>query len=121
MTTIPERIQEEARKLIDDGNCADCINDMYCDCFERFSQALLAAQKRGREERVEDLEDVLFRVKQWCDAYPLDIFPEPDFKRAHELLTAGGMTLDAIGASNMRHVCTGISKIIDGARIRSTN
>ena len=41
----------------------------------------------------------------------MDVFPEPDFKRAHELLKAGGMTLDAVSASAIRHVVTGVSKI----------
>jgi len=67
----------------------------------------------------EDKDEVLQRIKQWCEAYPIDIFPEPDFKKAHEVLTANGMTLDAISASSMRHVVTQISKMIaaiDSAR-----
>jgi len=60
------------------------------------------------------LRDKMQRIMTWCDAYPLDIFPEPDFKIAHELLKAGGMTLDAISASNMRHVLDGIRDIING-------
>ncbi|KKL90502.1 hypothetical protein LCGC14_1904000, partial [marine sediment metagenome] len=44
------------------------------------------------------------RLETWGRAYPLDIFPEPDMKAAAELLIAGGITLDAISASNMRHV-----------------
>ena len=55
------------------------------------------------------------RIVQWSEAYPLDVFPEPDFKRAHELLRAGGMTLDAISASNMRHVVEGVGKIARAA------
>jgi hypothetical protein len=58
-------------------------------------------------------EEKLWEIRKWCDAYPLSVFPEPDFKRARELLEAGGMTLDAISASNMRHVLDGIRKIID--------
>lgn len=115
--TIPTRITDEARKLsMSIGESPSSQATIL-----ELSSALLAAEQRGREkerEKREDLEDVLHQVKQWCDAYPLDIFPEPDFKHAHELLTAGGMTLDAISASNMRHVCTGISKIIAPA-IRS--
>jgi hypothetical protein len=57
------------------------------------------------------LRDALQRVVDWSEAYPLDVFPEPDFKRAAELLKAGGMTLDAIGASNMRRVVTGVGEI----------
>jgi hypothetical protein len=47
----------------------------------------------------------------WSEAYPLTVFPEPDFIKARELLEAGGMTLDAISASSMRHVVEGVGKI----------
>lgn len=65
-------------------------------------------------EYVERLEDKLQKIKNWCEAYPLDIFPEPDFKKAAKVLKENGMTLDAISASNMRHVLNGIKKIIEG-------
>jgi hypothetical protein len=64
--------------------------------------------------RLRRAEEKLQRIKQWCDAYPLEVFPEPDFKEAQRLLKAGGMTIDAISASNMRHVLDGIRKITDG-------
>jgi hypothetical protein len=60
-------------------------------------------------------EDALSRIYQWAEAYPLDVFPEPDFKKAHEVLQAAGMTLDAISASNMRHVITKVKEIADVA------
>ena len=66
-------------------------------------------------KRVEGLESALEEIAQWADAYPLAIFPEPDFEKAQELLKAGGMTLDAISASNMRHVVEGVGKIADEA------
>jgi hypothetical protein len=43
------------------------------------------------------------QLKHWISVYPLDIFPEPDMAKAHELLRAGGMALDAVAASNVRH------------------
>jgi hypothetical protein len=61
------------------------------------------------------LETALQRIQNWSEAYPLTVFPEPDFKRAHDLLIAGGMTLDAIAASNMRHVVEGVGKIARAA------
>ena len=66
---------------------------------------------RVPEARVDGLESALKEIVQWAKAYPLDIFPEPDFGKAAELLKAGGMTLDAISASNMRHVVEGVGKI----------
>ena len=71
-------------------------------------------------EREEELADALARIKQWCDAYPLDIFPEPDFKRAAEVLKANGITLDAISASNMRHALRGVATIAEAALLPAT-
>ena len=57
----------------------------------------------------------LDQIRSWCDAYPLDAFPEPDFKRARRLLEAGGVSLDDVSASNMRHVLKGVLRIIGEA------
>lgn len=80
------------------------------DEIERLTTALNHANAESeRFERKWYLRgDALEKIEAWADAYPLEVFPEPDFARAHELLTAGGMTLDAISASNMRHVVNGV-------------
>ena len=65
-------------------------------------------------EEIERLQDTLDKIQSWCLAYPLDIFPEPDFSKCHRLLDAGGQRLDNVSASNMRHVLKGIQEIIDG-------
>ena len=62
---------------------------------------------------LEKLQDKMYQIKTWIDAYPLKIFPEPDFKKAHKILKQHGITLDAISASNMRHVLKGIKEIIE--------
>lgn len=64
-------------------------------------------------ERMESFEDTLDKITQWIEAYPLDTFPEPDFKKAAKVLEENDLTLDAISASNMRHVLSGIKGIID--------
>ncbi len=63
--------------------------------------------------QIEEMSKKLYKIRQWCEAYPLDVFPEPDFKRAAKVLKENGMTIDAISASNMRHVLTGVKKILD--------
>jgi len=62
----------------------------------------------SREERY---AAALRQIVDWAAAYPLDIFPEPDLKRAHEILQAHGMAFDAISASAIRHAVTGIGEI----------
>ena len=69
------------------------------------------------EERNDQLEGALYQIQTWINAYPLEVFPEPDLKKARQLLKTGGMTLDAISASNMRHVLKGIAKIIEEAKL----
>jgi len=63
------------------------------------------------DERLERCQEALRRIVQWSEAYPLDVFPEPDLRKARELLQAGGVTLDALSAHAMRHVVTGVGKI----------
>ena len=65
------------------------------------------------EAQLEAVRDPAERIKQWCEAYPLDIFPEPDLKLAHKTLKSVGLTLDAVSASAMRHVLKGITGYID--------
>ena len=72
------------------------------------------------EDRIERLEAALRRIVEWADAYPLAMFPALDadyLRRAHEVLTANGMTLDRISADNMRHAIEGAGKIAREALI----
>jgi hypothetical protein len=64
-----------------------------------------------QEDRIDQLEQALWRIAQWSDAYPLEVFPEPDLKKARALLEAGGITLDSISAHCMRHVVEGVGRI----------
>jgi len=80
----------------------------YKNELERFAK-LVAAKER------EHYDDLFEHIKNWCEAYPISVFPEPDFGKAHEVLKANGMTLDAISASNMKHVITQVQKMIDAA------
>lgn len=61
---------------------------------------------------IERLIGIQTRIEAWCDAYPLKVFPEPDWAKAARVLKENGMTLDAISASNMRHVLDGVRRII---------
>jgi hypothetical protein len=67
----------------------------------------LAALRQKRDEAVDLAEELI----QWSEAYPIDIFPEPDLRRVHELLQSCGMTLDAVSASAMRHVTREVAKM----------
>jgi hypothetical protein len=83
--------------------------------IERLSAALKTANEQAEKfERSWYLRgDALEKLEQWARAYPLSVFPEPDLKRAHELLTAGGISFDSVSASNMRHVIEQTKKIVE--------
>ena len=66
----------------------------------------------------EELESKLYRISNWIKAYPLEVFPEPDFKKVAKVLKESGLTLDSVSASNMRHVLNGIDKIINAETIK---
>jgi len=73
----------------------------------------LEKQLQQIQEERDTLNEKLEEIIQWSNAYPISVFPEPDLKKAHELLKTGGMTLDVISASSMRHVLKGIIEIIE--------
>ena len=79
-----------------------------------FSELEAFAKLVAAKER-EHYDNLFEKIKNWCEAYPIEVFPEPDFCKAHEVLKANGMTLDAISASNMKHVITQVQKMIDAA------
>jgi len=79
----------------------------------RQSDALAALEEAGAAD--DRKQDALHQIKQWSMAYPLEVFPEPDLKRANEVLSAAGMSLASISAKAMRHVITQVQKIADGA------
>ena len=75
-------------------------------------QELLAVQIKTLTAERDRYEDALRKIENWANAYPLQVFPEPDFKKVHEILRAGGISLDAVSASNMRHVINGVKDIV---------
>ncbi len=74
--------------------------------------AMATDKQRDLEAENEKLKEVLSRIDTWAKAYPLEAFPKPDLKKAHEVLTAAGMTLDSISADNMRHVLDNIKEMV---------
>ena len=64
----------------------------------------------------DELEAAFAKIKNWTKAYPLQVFPEPDFKKAATVLKAAGINIEAISASNMRHVLEGVKGIVEKAQ-----
>jgi hypothetical protein len=66
------------------------------------------------KDRIEKLEDALRRIKEWCNAYPTDIFlpvSEAELHRAVTLMKANGIRTDALYGEWARHIMHGIKLI----------
>ena len=76
-----------------------------------------AAAELARLQAIEEqVNEAIEHITGWKDkAYPLDAFPEPDFGKAKELLTAGGMSLDIVSASCFRSVLGRVCEILAAA------
>ena len=83
--------------------------------IDELASLVEAAIVEQLEDHIRRLTAALRRVDNWARAYSLEVFPEPDFKKARDLLEAGGISLDAVSASNMRHVIEGVGEIVRGA------
>lgn len=59
----------------------------------------------------EALRDALHQIKQWADAYPVEVFNEPDFAKANTALKAAGISMDAMHGTWARHLLGSVSKI----------
>ena len=89
-----------------EGDYAEFIAKAICEA------GLLIDRLKAENERY---EEAFRRLQNWTKAYPLEVFPKPDLKKAAKVLKANGMTLDSISADNMRHVLNGIKDIVEQA------
>ena len=76
----------------------------------------LEAENKRLTAVVDDMEDKLHSIENWCNAYPDTVFIEPtkeQWKRANEVLDAAEdcPSLTAISGSNMRHAVNGIKAL----------
>lgn len=127
-----ERIKELEEKLDDEIQCRRCSakTEMGCKSKKRIQELERPLKAAGfkvdgmlavgnelsrQDRRIQEIEAALTRIDNWAKAYPLKVFPEPDFKEVAQVLKDAGISLDAVSASNMRHVITGIRDIVEQA------
>lgn len=113
MANINNANPESGSKLDETSKHLERVGDLVDEVLkhptnEEELTKLLAEAKR--EAVPYAVTDNLQKILDWCEAYPPSVFPEPDFKRAASVLKELGMTLDAISASNMRHILNGVEK-----------
>ena len=113
------RLKAEFAILKDEYTCEEC-EECFVDKETGINEPSICmscwnAMVTKLRAEIDKKEDALTRIDTWAKAYPLDIFPKPDLKRAAEVLKASGMTLDSISADNMRHVLDDIKDIVSEA------
>lgn len=81
--------------------------------FEHGEYVTLADHIAALQQANERMESALNRIADWCKAYPVENFKEPDWEDVKRLL--GAELLTQVSAANMRHVVNGIAKIVSGA------
>lgn len=89
---MPEATPDQVRKLIQGGSPSDRL------------QALA--------DENDDLKDKLWRVRQWCEAYPADVFLPVDTAKANAALKAAGIDVGALHAQWARHLLAGVGEIV---------
>lgn len=82
----------------------------------------LAANRKAKScdaddaARLDRMESALEQIQAWASAYPIEVFPEPNWAESAKVLKDAGLSLDAISAANMRHVITRVQEIADNAK-----
>jgi len=105
------RIERTDAGLIDWKMEAQRANRLL-DGWERVGRVDAALAKRVGDHIARDSE-IKLRLTEWLKCYATDIFPEPDLKKAAELLKANGMTIDSLSAEMGRHVLTKVLEMLD--------
>ena len=89
--------------------------DVTIDSLRSAFTSNLVAQLSEATFKLSKREFGLQDVLKLTDAYPLDVFHEPDLEKARELLEAGGMSLDAVSACAMRDVMRRVAAVCESA------
>ena len=58
-------------------------------------------------------KEKLNKIKRWTEAYPIDVFPKPDFEEVAKILNRHGIAIDGVAAHIMMRVLSGIKDIIN--------
>ena len=104
------------------NNVVELPKDHNCDAMGCASAGphivgvyLPAEREQKLQAENKKLREALVKIDIWAKAYPLKAFPEPDLKKVAKVLKDAGLSLDAVSASNMRHVINGVKDITEQA------
>lgn len=94
--------------------------DIDSQAAEIWSRAMKAeSHAEWADRRIDELEEALHSITEWVDAYPTDIFPEPDWNKARDVLKVADISLDAITAGVQRRMLFRIKEIAAVGRLKA--
>lgn len=64
------------------------------------------------DDRAERMEEALHHILNWCEAYPEDVFVQPDLEEVRKIL--GDSRMSALHGAWARHLLSGISRYARG-------
>lgn len=117
MESLHRRVGFDVPTVITNRHLAAFQNGQPVDGATDEPKLLSSATTPGGDllEQADTYRQALEEIAAAPDAYSVSIFREPDWQKAHDLLAAGGMTLDAISASNMRFVAERLAAVAEAA------
>lgn len=83
---------------------------------EAAKSALVVMQASDEWQAIDGLTDRLDRIRNWCDAYPIEVFPDQDLEKANSVLAEAGISMSAMHGQWARHIMDGIAAIAGKAR-----
>lgn len=86
--------------------------DVGTDLAREVSALLSLQQPSPRSAHETSGNTDLQWLDEWLAAYPLDVFPLPDFRQAADVLRKAGLSIDCISAANYRHVLNRVKERI---------
>jgi hypothetical protein len=99
MTDCPFNLPLSFKRFTVKGPCVvDATDRLIARVKTEADAAYIIRAVNNFEKMREALED----FHEWPKAYPTSVFWKIDTKKAHALLQAGGMTLDAVSATAIR-------------------
>ena len=112
----------EDAKLVDehDEKAEQLVSSLIFDCetaagvseaTELWRHRIATALRAAAAEGAGDMEIALTEIKQWADAYPESVFPDPTAEELDEVAKLLGPMMDRLHGSWGRHIAKGIGEI----------
>jgi DNA repair exonuclease SbcCD ATPase subunit len=114
-----EKVERHLEDVQKDSNKWQSEYTMYASAWKRELKRVipkthlidsLVLTTRKMVEQSERMREALTKLRDWPNAYPVDIFPEPDLFQVRLVLQEAGITIDQVSASNFRWLLGRISE-----------